>query len=75
MCSMGVFFEVWLYRAGLVLIGSAAEMLGCDRERELVSGVVAVYGYMLAAVALLSVLFILMLTLFTKTALAFGGGI
>ena len=73
--ALPVFFEVWLYRAGLVLIGSAAEMLGCDRERELVSGVVAVYGYMLAAVALLSVLFILMLTLFTKTALAFGGGI
>ena len=73
--ALPVFFEVWLYRAGLVLIGSAAEMLVCDRERELVFGVVAVYGYMLAAVALLSVLFILMLTLFTKTALAFGGGI
>lgn len=73
--AIPVFFEVWLYRAGLVLLSGAAEMLGCDRERELVSGVVSVYGYMLAAVALLSVLFILMLTLFTKTALAFGGGI
>ena len=50
-------------------------MLSCDREHELISGVVSVYGYILAVVAIVTVIFILMLTLFTKTTLAFGGGI
>ena len=70
-----VFVNVWLYRSGLVLLSSVAEMLGCDRERELVSGVVSIYGYMLAVIAITAVVFILMLTLFTKSTLAFGGSI
>lgn len=75
MLALPVLVSIWTYRAGLVLMSGAAEMLGCDRERELIGGVVSVYGYMLAVVALLSVIFILMLTLFTKSTLAFGGGI
>ena len=70
-----VFVNIWLYRSGLVLLSSVAEMLGCDRERELISGVVSIYGYMLAVIAITAVVFILMLTLFTKSTLAFGGGI
>ena len=73
--ALPVFISVWLYRSGLVLLSGAAEMLGCERERELISGVVSVYGYILAVVAIVTVVFILMLALFTKTALAFGGGI
>lgn len=73
--ALPVFVSVWLYRSGLVLLSGAAEMLGCDRERELISGVVSVYGYILAVVAIVTVIFILMLTLFTKSTLAFGGGI
>ena len=70
-----VFVNIWLYRSGLVLLSSVAEMLGCDRERELISGAVSIYGYMLAVIAITAVVFILMLTLFTKSTLAFGGGI
>ena len=70
-----VFLNIWLFRSGLVLLSGAAEMLGCDRERELISGVVSVYGYILAVVAIVTVVFLLMLTLFTKSTLAFGGGI
>lgn len=73
--ALPVFVEVWLYRSGLVLLSGAAEMLGCDRERELISGIVSVYGYILAVVAIVTVVFILMLTLFMKSTLAFGGGI
>ena len=73
--ALPTFLSVWLYRCGLVLVSGAAEMLGCDRERELLSGVVSVYGYMLAVIAISSVVFILMLTLFTKSTLAFGGGL
>ena len=73
--ALPVFLTVWLFRAGLILLSGAAEMLGCDKERELISGVVSVYGYILAAVALTAVVFVLLLTLFIKTALAFGGGI
>ena len=68
-----VFLNIWLFRAGLILLSGAAEMLGCDRERDLLSGVVSVYGYMLAVVAVTAVIFIIMITLFSKTALAFGG--
>ena len=67
--ALPVFISVWLYRSGLVLLSGAAEMLGCERERELVSEVVSVYGYILAVVAIVTVVFILMLTLFTKTTL------
>ena len=73
--ALPTFLSVWLYRCGLVLVSGAAEMLGCDRERELLSGVVSVYGYMLAVIAISAVVFILMLTLFTKSTLAFGGGL
>ena len=73
--ALPVFLSIWLYRSGMVLLSGAAEMLGCDRERELISGVVSVYGYILAVVAIVTVVFILMLTLFTTCTLAFGGGI
>lgn len=71
--ALPIFISVWLYRSGLVLLSGAADMLGCDRERELISGVVSVYGYILAVVAIVTVIFIFMLTLFTKCTLAFGG--
>ena len=73
--ALPIFIKLWLFRSGMVLISSAAEMLGCERERELISGAVSVYGYMLAIVAITAVVFILMLTLFLKTGLAFGGAI
>lgn len=71
--ALPVFVSIWFCRMGLVLLSGAAEMLGCDRERELIAGVVSVYGYILAVVAIVTVVFVLMLTLFTKSTLAFGG--
>ena len=71
--ALPTFLTVWAYRCGLVLLSGAAEMLGCDREKELLSGVVSVYGYMLAVVAVSAVIFILLLTLFMRSTLAFGG--
>lgn len=68
-----VIITVWIYRGGLVLLSGVAEMLGADREKAIVDGVVSVYGYVLAVTAIISAVFILMLTLFMKTGLAFGG--
>lgn len=68
-----VIITVWIYRGGLVLLSGVAEMLGAEREKGIIDGVVSVYGYILAVVSIISVVFILMLTLFMKTGLAFGG--
>ena len=68
-----VFLRVWMFRACLVLLSGMAEILGCEKERELLSGVVSVYGYMLAVLAVTAVIFIIMVTLFAKIAPAFGG--
>ena len=66
---------VWLYRGGLVLLSGAAEMLGAEREKGIIDGAVHTYGYVLAVLFLVAVVFILMLVLFMKTGLAYGGAL
>lgn len=73
--ALPVFINVWLFRSGLILLSGAAEMLGCERERELLAGMISVYGYILAVLAIVTVVFVFMLTLFMKSTLAFGGSV
>ena len=70
-----VIVTVWIYRGGLVLLSGMAEMLGAEREKSIIDGAVQVYGYVLAVVCVVAVVFILMLVLFMKTGLAYGGAL
>lgn len=64
--------SVILYRLSFMAAGACAELLGCDREQKLLSGFVTVYGYLLASVAICSVTFIFLLTLFVRCGVAAG---
>lgn len=62
--------ELTLYRAAVTLSASAAELLGCDDEAGLLREIAGLYGYLIAAVSLCSVLFLLALALFIKGTVA-----
>ncbi len=65
--------SVILYRLSFIAAGACAELLGCDREQRLLSGFVTIYGYLLATVAICSVCFVFLLTLFVRCGVALGG--
>lgn len=71
MLLLPILLRLLLYRLVLGLCRGAAELLGCDREANLIGEVHATLGFMLAIVALVSVLFLFVLSLFTMI----GGGI
>ncbi len=55
----------------VLLFGSGvAEMLGCERERSLLSELGGVWGIMIAVVAMSGVMFLLALTIFVRVAVA-----
>ena len=66
------FLSVLLYRLSLISAAACADFLGCARESRLLSGLVTVYGYLLASVAICSVTFIFLLTLFVRCGVAVG---
>jgi len=57
-----------LYKTAIELASSAAKIAGMNAESRLLDGASAVCGLLCAAVAAGSVLFILAVTVFTKTA-------
>ncbi len=59
-----ILIELLLYRLVLGLCQGAAEMVGCQRESVLISEVNATVGFMLAIVAIASVLLLFVLALF-----------
>lgn len=59
-------------RLGLIFSGACADLLGCERESKLISGIVAVYGYMLAVICICSVGFVFILALFIHCSVAMG---
>lgn len=66
------FLSVLLYRLVLISAAACADFLGCTRESRLLSGLVTVYGYLLASVSICSVTFIFLLTLFVRCSVAVG---
>ena len=62
--------SVLVYRLSFIAAAACADFLGCTRESKLLSGFVTVYGYLLASVAICSVTFIFLLTLFVRCSVA-----
>ncbi len=62
--------ELLLFRAVLRLGGTVASLLGCDGESRLLGEMASLHGYMAAAAALSSVLFIFSLTLLIHSGVA-----
>ena len=61
---------ILLSRAVFIIVGGIADMLGCDRESRLLGEISNIYGCMLGVVAMSSVMFILGLEIFVKSAVA-----
>lgn len=66
------FLSLVFTRLAFLLAGGVAELLGCDAESRLLGELGGIYGIMLAVVSMSSVMFILALQLFIKTAVAVG---
>ncbi len=62
--------ELLLFRAALRLATTVAAMLGCDGENRLLSEMASLQGYMAAAVAISSVMFLLALALLIHSGVA-----
>lgn len=62
--------SVLVYRMVFITASACADFLGCAREAKLLSGFVTIYGYLLASVAICSVTFIFLLTLFVRCSVA-----
>lgn len=65
--------SVLWHRIALMAASVAAEMLGCENEKRLLSGFVTVYGYFLAVLCISAVTFIFLLTLLVRCRVAVGG--
>jgi len=65
--------ELLLVRTAFLVSTSVAQVLGCDREAGLLEDMGSVWGNLVGAVAMTSVMFILALVLFVKTAVAMAG--
>ena len=62
--------ELLLTRLAFLLGGGVADLLGCEGESRLLSELGTVWGCMIAAVSMTSVMFILALTIFVRTTVA-----
>ncbi len=60
-----VLLQLMLYRLSLGICKGAAEMIGCDYEARLIGEMHGTVGFLLAAAALVSVMFLFVLSLFT----------
>ena len=61
-----------LGRAALLIASAVGGVLGCDDEVKLLGDIGGIYGCMLAAVSMCSVMFILAMNIFIKTSVAIG---
>ena len=65
--------QLLLYRWCFSLASTAAGMLGCDGEARLMGEIGSLYGYLIAAVSVCAVVFVLALGLFIHGTVALGG--
>ena len=56
------------------MLSGAAEILGCEREKRIISELASINGFLLALAAICSVCLIFIMTLFVKCSSAAGGG-
>jgi stage III sporulation protein AE len=61
-----------LTRTVFILSVAVAELLGCERESKVLSEIGSIYGTLIAAICMVSVMFILALTLFVRCTVAAG---
>ncbi len=61
-----------LGRLSLLIASAVGGLLGCDDEVRLLGDIGSIYGCMIAAVSMCSVMFILAMNIFIKTAVAMG---
>jgi hypothetical protein len=57
------------------MLSGAAEILGCEREKRIISELASINGFLLALAAICSVCMIFIITLFVKCSSAAGGGV
>ena len=60
-------------RLAIMLAGTAARMLGCREEANILGELTSIYGYFMAVICACSVMFIFALTLLAHTSAAVGG--
>ncbi len=68
MLLLPTLISLLLARLAFLFSGSVADLLGCERESRLIGELGSVYGCMIAVVSMCSVMFILALNIFIKTA-------
>lgn len=70
MLLLPTLISLLLTRLALIFAGSVAELLGCEGESRLIRELDSVWGFMIAVVAMCSVMFIFAMTVFIKTTVA-----
>lgn len=70
--TLPVLVQVLLARMGVVIAGTAAEVLGLSREKELLGETAGLLGFLAAVCVIAALMFVYALTLFAKTAAAMG---
>ena len=70
MLLLPTLISLLLTRLALIFAGSVAELLGCEGESRLIRELDSVWGFMIAVVAMCSVMFIFAMTIFIKTTVA-----
>ena len=68
-----VLVNLLLNRIGINLVSVIAKIIGCDKESAFLGDVVSLMNYAIAMLTACSVFFIFILTLFIKSAVAYGG--
>ncbi|MBE6613132.1 MAG: hypothetical protein E7632_11635 [Ruminococcaceae bacterium] len=68
--TLPVILRVLLIRLGVVISGTAAEILGLERERRLLSEMAGLLGFLGAVCIIAALMFVYALTVFAKTAAA-----
>ena len=68
MLLLPTLISLLLTRLAFLFSGSVADLLGCERESRLIGELGSIYGCMIAVVSMCSVMFILGLNIFIKTA-------
>lgn len=71
--TLPVLINVLLSRLGVSVTQTAAEILGLDRERALLSELTGLLGFLAAVCVIAALMFVYALALFAKTAAAMGG--
>ncbi len=68
--ALPVLIELIFTRLSFMIAGTVASMLGCDRESRLLSEMGNIYGFLVGAVSICTVAFVLAMTVFVRCTVA-----